>query len=96
MTEWQPIETAPVREGFSALLYVPGINDWRRPRYLPYMLVGVWEEDDFGRGHWVSDVAEIEGYESTGDYIVHPPVHPTHWMPLPTAPLTSAQREGQS
>lgn len=82
MSNWQPIETAPVDEGFAALLFVPGINDWQRPSALPYMVVGAWEG-----GQWVSDMAEIEGYESTGDYIVHPAVYPTHWMPLPAPPL---------
>jgi hypothetical protein len=86
---WQPIETAPLKHGFAALLYVPGINDWRRPSGLPYMVVGVWDEKRIiggPRGVWRSDLAEIEGYGSTGDYIVHPPIHPTHWAPLPDPP----------
>ncbi len=88
MSDWQPIETAPIEEGFSALLFVPGINDWRRPRKLPYMMVGVWEGNC-----WVSDYAEIEGYESTGDYIVHPPLSPTHWQPLPAPPTLPKSSE---
>jgi hypothetical protein len=83
---WQPIETAPYKKGLVALLYVPGLNDWQRPRELPQILVGAWVETR-GGGHWVSDYAEMEGgYESTGDYIVHPPIQPTHWMPLPSPP----------
>jgi hypothetical protein len=89
MSEWQPIETAPIKDGFAALLYVPGINDWQRPRNLPYIVVGVWDGNVIGgnrAGYWVCDLAEIEGYESSGDYIVHPLINPTHWMPLPEPP----------
>ena len=81
---WQPIETAPTAESSTALLYVPGLNDWQRPRALPLMLVGTIKD-----GYWVTDYAEMEGYESTGDYIVHPAVQPTHWMPLPNPPTTA-------
>lgn len=80
--DWQPVESAPLKPGFCALLYVPGINDWQRPRELPYMLVGAWTGTC-----WVSDVAEMDpGYESTGAYIEHPAIFPTHWMPLPAPP----------
>lgn len=80
MNAWQPIETAPIQQGFAALLYVPGLNDWQRPSVLPRIVVGAWD------GYWVSDYAEMDGYESTGDYITHPPISPTHWMPLPEPP----------
>lgn len=86
MTEWRPIETAPVAHGFKALVFVPGLNNWQRPSILPNMLVAAFDDNYIGGGVWVSDVADIEGYESTGDYIVHNPVHPTHWMPLPEPP----------
>lgn len=81
--EWQPIETAPIEpdKAFTALLYVPGLNDWQRPRELPLILVGAWNGY-----HWITDYAEMEGYESTGDYITHPAVFPTHWLPLPPPP----------
>lgn len=86
MTEWQPIETAPAQHGLTALLYVPGLNDWQRPKELPRIVVGYLDIEGWDGGAWISDVADIEGYESTGDYIVHNPVHPTHWMPLPEPP----------
>lgn len=86
---WQLIETAPAKEGLVALVYVPGLNDWQRPSELPMMMVAVLTRCIGGNNGWawVSDYAEIEGYESTGDYITHPPIHPTHWMPLPATPV---------
>lgn len=89
MTEWQPIETAPMKDGFAAIVYVPGLNDWRRPHKLPRIVVAVLTKCIGGQNGWawISDYAEMDGgYESTGDYISHPPVYPTHFIPLPSPP----------
>ena len=84
--EWQPIETAPL-DGTALLLFIPGQNDWSRPHGIPDMAVGLWA----GRS-WISDITEMEGYESTGTYIIHPALAPTHWMPLPEPPATQEPR----
>jgi hypothetical protein len=82
---WQPIETAPIKAGESAramLLYCPGVNSWNRYEDASDILVGAWD----GR-NWFSDIGDVDqGYESTGAYFEREPLHPTHWMPLPSPP----------
>jgi hypothetical protein len=84
--EWQAIETCRPVHGTKILAFVPGINDWQRPDVLPNIVVAAFDRERWSGGAWVSDMADIEGYESTGSYIVHEPIHPTHWMPLPEPP----------
>lgn len=85
MTDWQPIETAPL-DGVTVILFVPGVNSWSRPDGLPDFVLGAWEVF-LNKGKWVSDICEIEGgWESTGEYMVPIDLHPTHWMPLPPPP----------
>lgn len=90
MSQWQPIETAPIKfkeSGPPMLLYCPGVTSWNRYDDASPILVGAWD------GHtWYSDIGDVDqGYESTGAYFDREPLRPTHWMPLPPPPQ---QEEG--
>jgi len=87
MSDWQPIETAPLNDE-PVLLYCPGVKSWNRKDGMPDIVVGVWEWGWAGRdGRWYSDIGDVDqGYESTGAYFVHEELSPTHWMPLPEPP----------
>jgi len=66
MSDWQPIETAPIDEMF--------IYFWRR---------------DGKRTVGLAYKARDGGWrDSEGNWNVR--IHPTHWMPLPKPPITSA------
>jgi hypothetical protein len=81
MSEWKPIETAPLN-GTPLLLYAPGVTSWNRAAGMPDIVVGVW----VGNG-WHSDIGDVsQGYESTGAYFEHEWLRPTHWMALPAPP----------
>ena len=81
MSEWRPIETAPL-DGDPLLLYCPGVRSWNRKFGMPDIMVGMWD----GR-FWYSDIGDVDqGYESTGAYFEHEELSPTHWMPLPLLP----------
>lgn len=99
MSEWKPIEEAPT-DGTPVLLYVPGIISWNRKDGMPDIVVGIWASLGFGRTSfdngrtwhthgWFSDVGDVDqGYESTGAYFEHEMLRPTHWMPLPSPPVS--------
>lgn len=91
MSDWQPIETAPL-DGTPVLLFCPGQNCWNRYPGMPDIVVGLWVNHvGFGRGGWLSDIGDVcSGYESSGAYFEHQPVTPTHWMPLPDPPQSPA------
>jgi hypothetical protein len=78
---WLSIESAP-RDGSEVLLCCPTLDNWQR------WLTGKIVIGAFMDGRWFSDAScELDyGYESTGAFLTHEPVHPTHWMPLPKPP----------
>lgn len=86
MSEWRPIETAPL-DGTAVLLYCPGLRSWNRVEGMPDVVVGLWYLGGIGQPFWCSDVGDVDqGYESTGAYFEHEHLAPTHWMPLPDLP----------
>ena len=81
MSDWQPIETAPL-DGTALILFCPGVNSWNRRDGMPDIVIGLW----YGSS-WQSDIGDVDqGYESTGAYFVHEDLRPTHWQPLPELP----------
>ena len=85
MTEWRPIDTAPVGE--PVLIYDPhqtygeGAWSWCNDER-PCVIVAIQ-----GNQGWCGDLVEFEiGWESTGSYTVTQQFSPTHWMPLPEPP----------
>lgn len=86
MSNWSHINTAP-RDGTEILLFCPGLNCWQRCMSGD-VIIGAWRDDPMQAGWYSDSSSSMEGYESTGDYIVHDPVSPTHWMPLPPPPST--------
>lgn len=78
MSEWQPIETAPM-DGTTIDLWVvcnPAVAKWNNlMRPLRYADM-VWKPGGIFRGGW---------YFKFGSRIPLAAV-PTHWMPLPSAP----------
>jgi hypothetical protein len=74
MTDWQPIETAP-KDGTNILLWCP----------LPgsgYAIVGICHTTTRANGDKVP--VWLDAYEGEDIY------QPSHWMPLPEPPITSA------
>ena len=85
--EWQPIETAP-KTGRTLLLGYPnGAGKWRTVR-------GKWISDAYIEQNWEEpDDAEAGWYETSVEAEDVPScwlITPTHWMPLPAAPASSA------
>jgi hypothetical protein len=70
MMEWQPIETAPYRTNFSAIVATP------IPSGGHYVEEAWW---DYTRREWWP--ANVNYTDAHGCAI-----YPTHWMPLPPAP----------
>jgi hypothetical protein len=70
---WQPIETAP-KDGTRCLVYVPSLG----------VVGAVHELDDCGSEMTVWHADDWNG-ECCG--CNHTEVEPTHWMPLPDAPI---------
>lgn len=66
-------------------MYSPGLNDWQRCLE-GEIIIGAWQNGVCAEGWYSDSSSSMEGYESTGDYIVHDPVFPTHWQPLPEPP----------
>lgn len=92
MMEWQSINTAP-RDGTEILVYCEGLNDFQRV-LSGDIVIAAWNTTQFRGGAWYSDSeSSMEGYESTGDYVVHDPICPTHWMPLPDPPRKNPGKE---
>jgi hypothetical protein len=92
---WQSIETAP-KTGRSLLLGYPNsLGKWRTVR-------GQWMSEAYIEQNWEEpDDAEPGWYETSVEADDVPncwPVTPTHWMPLPKAPMIAAQagsKEGE-
>lgn len=81
MSDWNSDMSKAPRDGTEILLFCPGINCWQR-KLRGEVVIGVWDG-----AAWYSDsCSSMEGYESTGDYVVHDPVFPTHWAYLPSPP----------
>jgi hypothetical protein len=93
--EWQPIETAP-KDGTHILLYA-GVQEYQGKQTEPRLTYGYWDVPDHGAylgdcggpcrcpeydephpPYWFSD---------DGGFTTENP--PTHWMPLPPAPLAT-------
>lgn len=87
MSEWQPIESAP-KDGTRILAYDPeGLDS---PVYAVvrwYTYEGeVFEEA--GDGLYRKVIYETSWWDGAS----YTPFHATHWMPLPSPPLTGADR----
>jgi hypothetical protein len=70
---WQPIATAP-RDGMPVLLYSPDSRE-------PQVAIGFWLEDE--------DPAESGWYDYWNDSAPPIDADPTHWMPIPAAPVVA-------
>lgn len=88
---WQTIESAP-KDGTRVLI---AFGDEIRAAYWDpkFEWMCDWgryanEEDYEGehRGTWTDGAVESFGYEEVHEY------EPTHWMPLPAAPLTQEEK----
>jgi hypothetical protein len=87
MGGWLPIESAP-QDGRTILLGLfNSRGNWRTMRGQWYSAAAIddeWEDPDAGEEGWYETAAEPD-----------PPncwsVHPTHWMPLPSAPQPARQ-----
>lgn len=80
MSEWQPIETAPLENGFQAIVYDPS----------PFVGVTMGRFTTFtavsGRpySYW-KDVTDADNDGSYSD------ISPTHWMLLPDPPMEKTE-----
>lgn len=75
MSEWQPIETAPLN--CTVLVWVP---DWKRVMTAEWSVEGLpqgWGEPY--KPSWIGSPAPSDDYEKIQ-------IKPTHWMPLPPSP----------
>jgi hypothetical protein len=92
--EWQPIETAPRGSGED------GPMDTRDPAYIEPPTLLLWTQDGPRVGYY--DWYYHPGYGRGADPHESPwrcaeggqAYGPTHWMPLPAAPITAAPAEG--
>lgn len=86
MSDWQPIETAP-RDRTRVLLYGPyQWEDYQSDQRVG-VVVGYFDAEDEvygGSDRWV--------LESTNPYTDY--CQPTHWMPLPLAPVACEPAAG--
>ncbi|HEX7909945.1 MAG TPA: hypothetical protein VF534_17895 [Paraburkholderia sp.] len=87
---WQPIETAP-KTGRTLLLgYSNVLGNWRTVR-------GQWISEAYIEQNWEEpDDAEAGWYETSVEADDVPncwPISPTHWMPLPRAPIAATEGE---
>jgi hypothetical protein len=85
-SEWRPIESAP-KDGTNVIL-TNGKD----------VAEGNWVHDEGGTteyrdsdGRWISQ-DDRDGFEGWIDWLGGMP-DPTHWMPLPTAPSITVQKE---
>lgn len=78
MSEWQPIETAPVGE--SVLVYIPNADHYGEGVYRALLIESDWKTDKDGKHprHW-----QTTGLHHGRDCLSQ---LPTHWMPLPDPP----------
>ncbi|MFM0506647.1 hypothetical protein [Paraburkholderia sp. RL17-373-BIF-A] len=87
VTAWQPIETAP-KIGRTLLLGYPNsAGKWRtvRGQWMSEAYIEQnWEEPDDVEPGWFETSVEAEDVPNCW------PISPTHWMPLPAAPASSA------
>lgn len=72
MTEWKTIDSAP-RDGQSILAIISGNHKRTGSPYVPEVVE--WTEYGWWNEMW-------------GDQQNHGVFHPTHWMPLPTPPVS--------
>lgn len=90
-SEWQPIETAP-KDGTSVLLIQMSRGDYEDRQCVGWFVRQTgerWITDPGGpnvkrRQNWTSERWQIPGWEG---------LMPTHWMPLPSAPIGSQASE---
>jgi len=78
MSEWQPIETAP-KNATQVLIYSPERCANCTPNSAG-MHAAHWEG-----GHWIT------GRLVKGGVTLEPNHEPTHWMPLPSPPVTGKE-----
>lgn len=83
MSEWQPIETAPI-DGQTLLLgYYNEAGKWRtvRGEWMSQAYIDdFWEDPDMAEPGWFETADNAEDIPNCW------PISPTHWMPLPEPP----------
>lgn len=99
MSQWQPIEIAP-KDGTRILIHVPhgsrhdefyyGTNSARWDDHVECWVVGgeLWDDACFLIGSRSDEVVTLYGVEPK-----EPDEQPTHWMPLPEPPVSSANEQ---
>ncbi|MGZ3235745.1 MAG: hypothetical protein ACXU8A_00045 [Burkholderiaceae bacterium] len=90
--EWLPIETAP-KTGRTILLGAFNkLGNWRTMRgqyFTQQQIDDEWEEPDFGAEGWYETAVEADDTPNCWS------INPTHWMPLPAAPVAVQSKEGE-
>lgn len=93
LTGWQPIETAP-KAGRTLLLGYPNVlGKWRTVRgewMSKARIEQNWEEPDEAEAGWYETSVEADDAPNCW------PITPTHWMPLPAAPVAVKPASGES
>jgi hypothetical protein len=85
--EWQPIETAP-KDGTWVVLLIPESIQCRdRPK--PWVETAQWEKETREWWEQVSETRQEKRSEDCSHWSCWE--DPTHWMPLPEAPLAAAK-----
>lgn len=79
MSEWQPIETAPLNEDI--LLWQPSWENHGVTLRDAGMMVGSLERFDVQDRQFLVRPSMVGGYDMECEV-----THPTHWLPLPPPP----------
>lgn len=87
---WQPIEAAP-KTGRTLLLGYPNaLGKWRtvRGEWISQACIDEqWEEPDDAEPGWYETSVEADDPPNCW------PITPTHWMPLPSAPVSQTKEQ---
>ncbi len=75
---WQPIETAP-KDGTPVILWTVWVGDEISPDPFSEVQIGYWDHGN--------DLPESHDFSRRPEWVVQRIGEPTHWMPLPAAPV---------